>query len=114
MKKVLLILFFMFGYASYAQQAIYTDNDGDGIIEYVLKDKNGKVLETGYYYNKKMVGTWTSYFPNGKKQTVAKFKNGVRHGNWSMYDETGKLLFNVMFKEGKKVSASQHSYATNN
>lgn len=104
----------MFGFVSYAQQATYTDNDGDGVIEYVLRDNNGKVIETGFYYNRKMVGTWTSYFPSGKKHTVAKFKNGVKHGNWLMYNESGQVVFNVLFKEGKKVSATQHSYASKN
>lgn len=114
MKKVLFIFSLVFGLSMSAQNATYTDQDGDGVIEYVLKDNSGKVLETGSYYNQKKVRTWTSYHPNGKKQTVARFKNGVRHGNWYMYDENGLLVFEITYKDGKKVSASQHSYASNN
>lgn len=114
MKKILLFCSLVLGFSMAAQKAHYTDNDGDGVIEYVLVNQNGQVLETGYYYNQKMTGTWTSFYPNGKKQTVAKFRNGVRHGNWFMYNENGLVIFQVVYKEGKKVSASQHSYASNN
>lgn len=114
MKKILLFWSLVLGFSMLAQKAHYTDNDGDGVIEYVLVSQNGQVLETGSYYNQKKVRTWTSYHPNGGKQTVAKFKNGLRHGNWFMYDEKGLLVFEITYNEGKKVSASQHSYASNN
>ena len=107
-------LMLFLGFNLFSQNAIYTDYDDNKIIEYTLQDEDGKVLETGSYFNQKKVRTWTSYHPNGGKQTVAKFKNGLRHGNWFMYDEKGLLVFEITYKEGKKVSASQHSYASNN
>jgi len=114
MKKILLILGFIIGVSANAQNATYTDNDGDGVIEYVLKNNEGIVLETGFYYNRKKVKTWTAYYPDGKKQIVARFKNGARHGLWSMYDQNGNVVFKIVYKDGKRVSASQHSYASSN
>ena len=114
MKKFLFLIGLIFTFTVKAQKAIYTDNDGDGVIEYVLRNDDGIVLETGFYYNKQKVKTWTSYYPDGKKQYVARFKNGVRHGLWAMYDQSGKVVFEVIYKDGKKVSASQHSYASSN
>ena len=114
MKNFLLILALIIGVSVNGQNATYTDNDGDGVIEYVLKNNEGVVLETGFYYNRQKVRTWTAYYSDGKKQTVARFKNGLRHGLWSMYDQNGKVVFEVVYKDGKKVSASQHSYASSN
>lgn len=51
MKKILLIITLFISFNSFAQQAIYTDNDGDGVIEYTLKNEMGNVMETGYYLN---------------------------------------------------------------
>ena len=68
MKKILLILGFIIGVSANGQNATYTDNDGDGVIEYVLTNDAGVVLETGFYYNRQKVRTWTSYYPNGKKK----------------------------------------------
>jgi antitoxin component YwqK of YwqJK toxin-antitoxin module len=114
MKKILLILGFIIGVSANGQNATYTDNDGDGVIEYVLTNDAGVVLETGFYYNRQKVRTWTSYYPNGKKETVARFRNGLRHGLWVNYDHSGKKVLEVVYKNGKKISASQHSYASSN
>lgn len=112
MKNILVILFSILSFGVFAQKAIYTDYDGDGIVEYNLYSDDGSILETGFYYNSKRTGTWTSYYPNGKKQIVAKFKGGVKHGKWFMYDQSGRLITEVTYKDGKKISASQHAYAS--
>lgn len=114
MKKIFLLFSLVFAFSMSAQKAYYTDDDGNGVIEYVLLDNEGNKLETGFYCNKKMTGTWISYHPGGKKNVVAKFKNGVRHGNWIIYNQQGQIVYQILYKSGKKVSASQHNYATNN
>lgn len=113
MKNLIVLLLVFMSLPTFAQQAIYTDNDGDGIIEYTLYNKNGKVEETGFYVNGKMTGTWTSYYPNGKKKMVAKFRNGVKHGTWLVYDSKNRVVTEVVYNNNKKVSASQHNYASN-
>jgi antitoxin component YwqK of YwqJK toxin-antitoxin module len=113
MKNILLMITLLISFNSFAQQAIYTDNDGDGIIEYTLKNEMGNVMETGYYLNGKMTGTWTLYFPNGKKQMVAKFKNGIKHGTWLIYDGNNRLVTEVVYDNNKKLKATQRQYASN-
>jgi antitoxin component YwqK of YwqJK toxin-antitoxin module len=113
MKTILIITLLFLNLNLFAQKAIYTDNDGDGVIEYTLMDDFKKVLETGYYQNNKMVGTWTLFYPNGKKRVVAKFKNGIKQGLWLVYDDKGRILTEVFYKDDKKISASQHIYANN-
>jgi antitoxin component YwqK of YwqJK toxin-antitoxin module len=113
MKKVLVLLTLIVGLPIFSQNAIYTDNDGDGIIEYVLKNSNGRVEETGFYSNGKMTGVWTSYYESGQRKVVARFKNGVKHGTWLIYDSKGRVSTEIVYKEDRKVSATQHKYAVN-
>ena len=113
MKNILLILCFLLSIEGFSQQSIYTDEDGDGVIEYTQVSKDGKLVEKGFYYNGKMVGTWTSYYPSGKKQVIAKFKSGVKHGTWYIYDNEGRVVVEVEYKDWLKVSATQHKYASN-
>lgn len=113
MRYLFSLLFLILSISGFSQQSIYTDNDGDGIIEYKLIDKKGNSVETGFYYNGKMVGTWTSYFPNGKKQYIARFKNGAKHGKWLTFDTSGRVLYEIYYNEGLRVSATQHQYSSN-
>jgi antitoxin component YwqK of YwqJK toxin-antitoxin module len=112
MKKIFTLFAVLLTFPILAQNAIYTDQDGDGVIEYELF-KDGLVIEKGFYYNGKMTGTWTSFTPDGKKQMVAKFKNGVKHGYWYVYDNKGRVVTEILYKDDKKVSATQHKYASN-
>ena len=108
MKNILFIFGILLSIQAFSQQSIYTDENGDGIIEYTQVSKDGKLVERGYYYEGKMVGTWTSYYPSGKKQVIAKFKSGVKHGTWYIYDTEGRVVVQVEYKDGFKVSATQH------
>ena len=113
MKKIILIFGLILSSSIFAQQAVYTDNDGDGIVEYNLINKDGRTIESGYYYEGKMVGTWTSFYPNGKKQFIARFKNGLKHGKWISYDSQGRELFVITYQDGLRTSATQNRYNNN-
>lgn len=111
MKKIIFIFTLFFSISVFGQ-AVYTDNDGDGVIEYTLT-KDGKVIETGYYLSGKMHGTWTSFHSNGKKQAVVKFRSGKKHGKWFFFDQEGRETFTVTYENDKKVMASQNRYSSN-
>jgi antitoxin component YwqK of YwqJK toxin-antitoxin module len=113
MKTILIITLLFLTSNLFAQKTIYTDNSGNGVIEYTLIDKDGKIQEKGFYFNNKRTGTWTRYSSSGQKCEVAKFKDGKRHGTWSFYDETGKKIFEVVYRDNKKISASEHRYSSN-
>jgi len=112
MKKILMTLMLFLGFNLFSQNAIYTDYDGNKIIEYTLQDEYGKVLETGFYFNNKMHGTWTSFFPSGKKQAVVKFRNGIKNGKWFYYDEDGRVLMSITYKDDRKVMVTQNHYVS--
>lgn len=112
MRNFLLILTLVFGLSLSAQQVLYTDNDGDGVIEYTLTSNDGKVIETGYYLNGKMHGTWTSFYPSGKKQAVVKFRQGKKHGKWTFFDQQGRTTVTVTYDNDKKIMATQNQYSS--
>lgn len=112
MKQLLFICSILFSVNLLSQTSIYTDENDDGIIEYSLKSENGKVIETGYFLNWKMHGTWTSYYESGKVHTVAKFRNGLRQGKWRFYDDKGRLTLIVTFDKNRKIMATENKYAS--
>jgi antitoxin component YwqK of YwqJK toxin-antitoxin module len=113
MKKIFTIIILIFSINMYSQTSTYTDYDGDGLIEYSKQNEQGRVIETGFYYNNKMHGTWISYYPSGKKQSIVKFRNGVKHGKWIFLDESGRTLLVVLYENDKKIMATQNQYASN-
>jgi antitoxin component YwqK of YwqJK toxin-antitoxin module len=112
MRNFLLIVSLILGFSLSAQQSTYTDDDGDGVIEYTLTSKDGKVIETGYYLNGKMHGTWTSFYPSGKKQAVVKFRNGKKNGKWTFFDQEGRTSLVVTYDNDKKIMATQNQYSS--
>ena len=110
MKKILFLLSFLMFQNLYSQTTQFTDNDGDGVIEYKLVSTSGIVLEEGFYFNNKMVGTWHLYNDNGTVQMVARFKNGLKHGKWLIYDNKGRVKTEIVYVQGRKESATEHRY----
>ena len=49
MKTILIITLLFLNSNLFAQKAIYTDNDGDGVIEYTLMDDLKKVLDSRFF-----------------------------------------------------------------
>ncbi len=45
-------------------------------------------------------GTAITYYPNGKKQTEAEFKNGYLQGNFLMWDREGNKIADGIYKKG--------------
>lgn len=56
-------------------------------VTYFYKD--GKVKEQGFFKDKKLTGTWTSFDVNGNKNTIAHYKLGKKVGKWFMWKEDG-------------------------
>ena len=111
MKKLLFLISFFVFQSLYSQTTEFTDNNGDGVIEYKLISQNGILLEEGFYFNNKMVGTWKLYTQDGKLQMVAKFKNGLKHGTWLIYDEKGRIKTEIVYTQNHKESAVEHRYS---
>jgi antitoxin component YwqK of YwqJK toxin-antitoxin module len=112
MKNFLFIVSLILSFGALSQKSIYTDLDGNGVIEYTLESEDGKVIETGHYLHKKMHGTWTSFYQSGKKQGVAKFRHGKKHGKWIFFDQEGRRTLVVTYENDKKIMATQNHYSS--
>ncbi|WP_299124411.1 nicotinic acid mononucleotide adenyltransferase [uncultured Tenacibaculum sp.] len=51
--------------------------------------KDGKVKEQGFFKNKKLTGTWTSFDEKGNKTVIAHYEAGKKVGKWFMWKEDG-------------------------
>ena len=50
---------------------------------------NGEIREQGFFKDKVITGTWTTFDSNGEKNTIAKYENGKKVGKWFMWSKDG-------------------------
>ena len=86
------------------QTPVYIDYDDEGKNfhegETHLYHKNGKVAESGYYFNNKHNGPYTQFYENGSKQTEAFFNFGVLNGTLISYFENGNPYTVAIYDNG--------------
>jgi antitoxin component YwqK of YwqJK toxin-antitoxin module len=83
---------------------IMKDSSG-AIRQVIMTKKNSRTFFAQYYKNGQLQadlpldnfgqynGESTSYFENGKVQSLGEYVHGLKIGDWKIYDTTGKLLF---------------------
>ncbi|WP_422089643.1 toxin-antitoxin system YwqK family antitoxin [Tenacibaculum ovolyticum] len=77
------------------------EKEGDLVkVTYFYED--GKVKEQGFFKDKKLTGTWTSFDVNGNKNTIAHYKSGKKVGKWFIWKEDG--LKEISFKDNSIAS----------
>ena len=64
------------------------EKSGD-LVKVTYFHKNGKVKEQGFFKDKKLTGTWTSFDANGNKSTIAHYETGKKVGKWFMWKKDG-------------------------
>ncbi len=77
--------------------------------EWLLYNKNGKLLRTTQYLsgeivnniNSELVGPVTNYFENGFIKEEGILNDGNRDGIWKIYDEEGSHIQNIIYTKGK-------------
>ena len=113
MKKLLTILVLLFTTPVFSQAVEnYEAYDVDTLTVYYTKKDTVKniTLEEGTLINGLRSGIWTSYYPNGKVQAIACYKEGKKIGKWRSYDSKGRLITEVRYKKGRMVYATQSRY----
>jgi antitoxin component YwqK of YwqJK toxin-antitoxin module len=91
MKKIVVLLVLVFGFATVQAQERIKKNtyiqNGDR-IEAVLYFDTGEVSQTGFYTKAgKLTGEWVSYNLEGKKTATALYDNGAKVGTWFFWNE---------------------------
>ena len=77
--------------------------------EWLLYNKNGKIIRTTQYLsgeivnknNSELVGPVTNYFDNGFIKEEGILNDGKRDGVWKIYDEEGSHIQNIIYAKGK-------------
>ena len=59
--------------------------------------KDGKIKEQGFFKNKKLEGTWTSFDEKGNKTAIGHYEAGKKVGKWFMWHKDG--LKEIDFKD---------------
>jgi antitoxin component YwqK of YwqJK toxin-antitoxin module len=71
----------------------------DGKFESFYPDKTLKA--EGLVTNGKREGVWTSYHPNGNKQSENEYVNGVLHGKTFTTFPSGQIMYIGYYNDGK-------------
>lgn len=104
MKKMILTVFLFIGLIANAQEEnkpIYEQVEDDLVrVTYFYKD--GAIKQQGFFGNKKITGTWTTFDTSGRKTGVAKYKNGKKVGKWLLLTNNG--MKEIVYKNNAVVS----------
>ena len=110
--KFLLALSFIFSVSFSQAQDIEPayEKSGDEVkVTYFYN--NGSVKQQGFFKNKKLTGTWTSFDVNGNKTAIAHYKAGKKVGKWFLWQ--GDLLREINY-ENNVVASVQNWKEDNN
>lgn len=105
----------------------------DGVEEGEWFYRNQQTIERGKYYEGMRIGTWKTWFPNGKlayeieydqdlyhgkfmaywengyKRISGKYEMGTQVGIWEKYDEDGNVHLTTIYKNGKEVQWNNYN-----
>ncbi|MEL6866456.1 MAG: hypothetical protein AAFP19_18670, partial [Bacteroidota bacterium] len=89
-------------YYYYHQDKIHHNQGGftgyllDGRME--VFDEEQRLIEQGQFKEGLKDGTWKTWYPNGRLQSIRHWKKGEQNGWAETYDEKGELLTQIRFK----------------
>ena len=99
-KNLILVMFLLIGYISYAQE--------EEITMVVSKYRNNTIEQTGFVdQNGKKDSTWTQYNEEGKIIGIASYSHGIKNGYWFIYNDNGQKMFEVLYVNGEKRKGKQ-------
>jgi antitoxin component YwqK of YwqJK toxin-antitoxin module len=106
MKYLLLAVFSLVHFYAFSQTSrvsvLYNSDStvmGTGVLERNIQNGlwkfyNPKInipIAEGSYKNGRRDGTWTSFYPNGKRRDIAEYRDGKLFGPAKYFDEAGYL-----------------------
>lgn len=76
-------------------------NDKKFILQKTLYE-NGNFKLTGFFSpDTIMQGKWTSYYPNGKVESIINYSNGLKDGYCKSFHDNGQLWTVIRYSKGK-------------
>lgn len=85
MKKVIILAIFFISAIGFSQEKETNfEKEGD-LVKATYYYDNGNVKVEGYFKNKKLTGTWTSFDKAGNKTKIAQYNKGKKVGKWFVW-----------------------------
>ena len=69
-------------------------------FQFTSWDKNGNILDEGFYLNGKLNGKFVSWHPNGIKESEGQYENGKAVGLFTKWHDDGSLSIQGYYKDG--------------
>lgn len=89
MRKLLFIASLMVVMSTQAQDVAPSYEKVGDLVKVTNFYEDGSIKEQGFYNNKIITGTWTTYDRKGEKTAIAKYENGKKVGKWFMWSKDG-------------------------
>lgn len=89
MRKLLFIASLMIMISANAQEMSPSYEKVGDMVQVTNFYEDGSIKEQGYYKNKLVTGTWTTFDKVGNKTAVANYKNGKKVGKWFVATKDG-------------------------
>lgn len=89
MKKLVIIACLLSASIIYAQDVEPKYERVGDLVKVTFFYKNGKIKEQGFYKDKKLTGTWTTFDKKGNKTAIAHYEKGKKVGKWFMWKNDG-------------------------
>jgi antitoxin component YwqK of YwqJK toxin-antitoxin module len=87
MKKAILLAILFISAIGFSQENETTfEKEGD-LVKATYYFDNGDVKVQGFFKNKKLTGTWTSFDKQGNKIQIAQYKEGKKVGKWFVWNK---------------------------
>ena len=87
MKKAIILAIFLISAIGFSQEQETTfEKEGD-LVKATYYFDNGDVKVQGFFKDKKLTGTWTSFDTEGNKTKIANYKDGKKVGKWFVWDK---------------------------
>ncbi|MFK8059385.1 MAG: nicotinic acid mononucleotide adenyltransferase [Polaribacter sp.] len=87
MKRVILLVVFFISALGFSQEKETTfEKEGD-LVKATYYFDNGNVKVQGFFKDKKLTGTWSSFDKHGNKTKIAHYKEGKKVGKWFVWEK---------------------------
>ena len=104
MKKVILLAIFFITAIGFSQDKETTFEIEGDLVKATYYYDNGNIKVQGYFKNKKLTGTWTSFDKAGNKTKIAQYKAGKKVGKWFIWNKN--TLKEITYKNNSIVSVN--------
>ena len=116
MKKAILLAILFISAIGFSQEKEVTfEKEGDMVKATYYYD-NGNIKVQGFFKDKKLTGTWSSFNNQGNKTKIAQYKEGKKVGKWFVWEK--ETLKEINYDNNVIVSVndwkSESSLALNN